>query len=236
MWNMLKVFERMFGPEFWSNAILEATHWSYSKSKTRIRNESGMNESLWARQFNDRLRNDFEFSFDLPSVFIDTFYYRKSEIEVDKFNENTEELWSFAQSKLDSPFHCRDIQVAMTDISHLTQKVKNLTEENDRKTREIESLNQTVIVYNNLVSEHHSQVGTTESPDREFVSSNPSTSFSLAELVGWGTGAFLLGVLVTTMATMWILNLSHYRRISTEDEQFESESELDGTAVKDRNC
>ena len=59
-----------------------------------------MNESLWARQFNDRLRNDFEFSFDLPSVFIDTFYYRKSEIEVDKFNENTEELWSFAQSKL----------------------------------------------------------------------------------------------------------------------------------------
>ena len=33
MWNMLKVFERMFGPEFWSNAILEATHWSYSKSK-----------------------------------------------------------------------------------------------------------------------------------------------------------------------------------------------------------
>ena len=64
-----------------------------------------------------------------------------------------------------------------------------------------------MIVYNNLVSEHHSQVGTTESPDREFVSSNPSTSFSLAELVGWGTGAFLLGVLVTTMATMWILNL-----------------------------
>ena len=59
-----------------------------------------MNESLWARQFNDRLRNDFEFSFDLPTVFIDTFYYRKSQIEVDKFYENTEKLWTFAQSKL----------------------------------------------------------------------------------------------------------------------------------------
>ena len=33
-----------------------------------------------------------------------------------------------------------------------------------------------------------------------------------------------------------IIKNSHYRRISTEDEQFESESELDGTAVKDRNC
>ena len=65
-----------------------------------------------------------------------------------------------------------------------------------------------VIVYNNLVAEHNSQVGTTESPVQEFVSSKiPVTSFSLSELVGWGTGAFLLGVLVTTMATMWILNL-----------------------------
>ena len=65
-----------------------------------------------------------------------------------------------------------------------------------------------VLVYNNLVAEHNSHVGTTESPVQASVSSKlPVTSFSLTELVGWGTGAFLLGVLVTTMAAMWILNL-----------------------------
>ena len=30
LWNMLNMFQNMFGPEFWSNAILEATHWSHS--------------------------------------------------------------------------------------------------------------------------------------------------------------------------------------------------------------
>ena len=30
MWNMLRMFQAMFGPGFWSNAILEATHWNYS--------------------------------------------------------------------------------------------------------------------------------------------------------------------------------------------------------------
>ena len=30
LWNMLNMFQNMFGPEFWTNAILEATHWSHS--------------------------------------------------------------------------------------------------------------------------------------------------------------------------------------------------------------
>ena len=30
LWNMLNMFQNMFGSEFWSNAILEATHWSHS--------------------------------------------------------------------------------------------------------------------------------------------------------------------------------------------------------------
>ena len=30
MWNMLNTLQNIFGPEFWSNAILEATHWHHS--------------------------------------------------------------------------------------------------------------------------------------------------------------------------------------------------------------
>ena len=68
--------------------------------QSRVRSENGISESKWARQFNERLHRDFNFTVDLPAVFIDTFYNRDNPVEVDKFHENTEKLWSFAQSKL----------------------------------------------------------------------------------------------------------------------------------------
>ena len=30
LWDMLKMFQSMFGPDFWRNVILGATHWHYS--------------------------------------------------------------------------------------------------------------------------------------------------------------------------------------------------------------
>ena len=68
--------------------------------QSRIRSETGKSEDSWAREFNEILHRDFDFTIDLPAVFIDTFYNRDNPVEVDKFYENTEKLWSFAQSKL----------------------------------------------------------------------------------------------------------------------------------------
>ena len=36
--DMLEVFQSTFGPEFWRNVILEATHWSYSPGMVRSEN------------------------------------------------------------------------------------------------------------------------------------------------------------------------------------------------------
>ena len=33
-------------------------------------------------------------------------------LQVEMFKKNTLKLWEFAEGKLDSPFYCRDIQVA----------------------------------------------------------------------------------------------------------------------------
>ena len=33
--DMLEVFQSTFGPEFWRNVILEATHWNYSPGMVR---------------------------------------------------------------------------------------------------------------------------------------------------------------------------------------------------------
>ena len=59
-----------------------------------------MNETVWTDRLNAKLQKEFNFSFDLPAVFIDTFHNREKPDEVDKFSQNTQKLWSFAQSKL----------------------------------------------------------------------------------------------------------------------------------------
>ena len=59
-----------------------------------------MNESIWKEQLNTKLQEEFNFELDLPAVFIDTFHNREKQDEVDKFSENTQLLWAFAESKL----------------------------------------------------------------------------------------------------------------------------------------
>jgi len=214
LWNMLNMFQTMFGPDFWKNAILEATHWSYSPRLTKIRQDGGMTEDIWVKQFNQRLQKDFKFDFDLPAIFIDTFHNRKNTAEVQKFQQNVDNLWKFAETRLDSPFWCKDIQLALSDIGLLTDKVKDLEEENERKTREIENLNRTVVVYNETVQENIRR-GNIAPPTREPVSSCEG-SFSTAEFVLFIVGAFVCGILGTSFVLMWIMNL---RRISEKDEE-----------------
>ena len=75
----------------------------YLYLQSRVRAESGINESQWSQQFNSILREEFNFDFDLPAVFVDTFHKREgrdSHIEVEKFRAETGKLWHFVQSKL----------------------------------------------------------------------------------------------------------------------------------------
>ena len=62
------------------------------------------------------MRDEFKFFFDLPAVFIDTFHNTKVPQEVTKFQEETTKLWRFAEKKIDSPFHCKDIEVVIQSV------------------------------------------------------------------------------------------------------------------------
>lgn len=230
LWNMLNMFQNMFGPDFWRNAILEATHWSYSSTLTRIREEGGLTEEVWKDQFNRRLRKDFGFDFDLPAVFIDTFHNRKNELEVLKFDENVQKLWDFAQSRLDSPFWCKDIQIALSDISVLTNKVNDLKAENERKNREIQDLNHSVDGYNKTVQENI-RLGKIPPPTSKPVLACKG-SFSTEEFILFIIGAFVLGILGTSCVAMWLMNL---RRISEkDDDQSDCEEENGGRDPQSR--
>ena len=73
---------------------------SFYRYQKNIRDQQGMNESIWKEQLNTKLQEEFNFDVDLPAVFIDTFHNREKEDEVDKFSQNAQLLWSFAESKL----------------------------------------------------------------------------------------------------------------------------------------
>ena len=52
--SMIGLFQKMFGPDFWDNAILEATHWNYGAQNIRLRESSQppIREEWWTAEFN----------------------------------------------------------------------------------------------------------------------------------------------------------------------------------------
>ena len=132
--SMISLFEKTFGDGFWDNAILEATFWSHGNQAAAQRNQSFpmMTEASWAAEFNKKLRREFSLKRDLQAVFIDTHYKEEDPKELKAFNENTNELFKFANTS--EPFACKDIKIALTEIMELT----NSLEQAEEKVREKE--------------------------------------------------------------------------------------------------
>ena len=105
--SMISLFEKMFGDQFWDNAILEATHWNHGEDAERIRvdQKPAITQQFWTSEFNRILRKEYNVRSDLQSVFIDTFYHQNSSYETMVFKEETQKLWDYASTR--TPFECK---------------------------------------------------------------------------------------------------------------------------------
>ena len=123
--EMLRQFQDIFGDEFWMNTILVATKWHYDQVAVNRRNEKGSTEMWWIKMINQEiLQKEVNLRQELDAVFIDTFYNKDNPFEVNKFKENTKKLWKFAKSMDDSPFECKDIKIAITQIRKLRDEIE----------------------------------------------------------------------------------------------------------------
>lgn len=146
MREMLTIFQTMFGNEFWMNTILVATMWPYDQSS--IKRRENKTEGWWVDSLNQEVfHKELHINNTLEAVFIDTFYNQDDAFEKSKFEENTNKLWNFAMKMEGSPFECKDIQTAITQIRKLRfeknklQKQKNMVERQSRlKDKEINAL------------------------------------------------------------------------------------------------
>ena len=138
--SMIALFQKMFGDQFWNNAILEATHWNYHEHSIRMRSLSKpkIAEKWWQNQFNHLFLKEFGLKKPLPAIFIDTFYNRNNPLEKEKFQHYTNQLWQFAKSR--TPFECKDIKIALTEIRELQDRISDLNNDKQYRIRTIQSM------------------------------------------------------------------------------------------------
>ena len=137
---MIGLMQKMFGDDFWQNAIIEATHWNYQNNSIKIRHSSNppIHEDWWTSQFNTLFAREYGLRIKLPSVFIDTFYDSTNEFETMKFKEQTDKLLDFAKNR--NPFECKDIKIALTEIRELQDRISNMEQDKSNKIKTIQDL------------------------------------------------------------------------------------------------
>ena len=138
--SMIALFQKMFGDQFWNNAILEATHWNYHEHSIRMRalSKPKIAENWWQNQFNHLFLKEFGLKKPLPAIFIDTYYNRSNPLEKEKFQYYTNKLWQFANSR--APFECKDIKIALTEIRELQDRISDLNNDKQYRIRTIQSM------------------------------------------------------------------------------------------------
>ena len=124
--TMMRLVHSIFGEEFWSHVIIEATFWGYSRDKVEDREAAGLTEESWLegvpRKTIANIAGNLE---GLSAVYIDTYYRPGDQYQREKFQENTETLFQFAVRG--PAFHCTDITQVRQELRALEEARRNLT-------------------------------------------------------------------------------------------------------------
>jgi GTPase SAR1 family protein len=224
--SMIGLFQKMFGDHFWENAILEATHWNYHPKNTALRDSSTpeITEHWWTAEFNQLFRNEYGLRTPLKAVFIDTFYDAGSEVELRKFNDNTDKLWQFASTN--NPFECKDIKIALTEIRELQNHIEDLENYRVDQAERIQHLMESNTQLKRTIQlEGLSTPSPTlypQSLQNQYCWSNKC--YTPTEFALFGIGICVLGILIGIVAVAWFRN-----QCSPEDKYYSYSLDHDRT-------
>ena len=122
MQNMLSLFAKIFGDEFWKNTVIEITRWDFDENEANKRNKIGQTVTSITKEWHKILAKKMNVTVKPPVVFIDSFYNiaiaeDQIEVETGNFTTYTNKLLDFAQNI--DPFECRDMVKANLEITQL---------------------------------------------------------------------------------------------------------------------
>ena len=179
MRTMLHLFTKMFGDDFWNNAILEFSHWDFNNrtAETRLRMDPPQTEESFTEEINKILRTKLKLRKDLPAIFIDSYYDNSTGngYEFGNYTKYTNQLLDFAKTA--NPFACKDVKTVKLEMRKVLDELK-LEKQNHQKL---------MLEKNNLVEKLKKKY-------EKVV--NAVTSFSLIEFVSFGFGMLLVGFCV----------------------------------------
>ena len=183
--------------------ITEATHWNYHDHSVlmRLKSEPPITESWWRSQFNRLFAKEYGLKHAIPAVFIDTYYNENNPKEVKEFHKNTNALLQFAQTR--TPFECKDIQIALTEIRQLQNDIRDLRSDKQHRIRTIQRLMEKNIRLNHTLFE----LGVSVSPEGRLTQPNyqsgltneyclTSKCYTPTEFGFFGVGVCVLGIIV----------------------------------------
>ena len=168
----------------------------------RLSSEPPITESWWRSQFNRLFAKEYGLKHAIPAVFIDTYYNRKNPKEVREFQSNTNALLQFAQTR--TPFECKDIQIALTEIRQLQNDIRDLKSDKQHRIRTIQRLMERNIRLNTTLHE----LGITMSPAGHITSQKnyqsgltneyclTSKCYTPTEFGFFGVGVCVLGIII----------------------------------------
>ena len=183
--------------------FLEATHWNYHEHSVvmRLSSEPPITESWWRSQFNRLFAKEYGLKHAIPAVFIDTYYNQNNPKEVKEFQKNSNALLQFAQTR--TPFECKDIQIALTEIRQLQNDIRDLKSDKQYRIRTIQRLMERNVRLNNTLHE----LGITMSPQGHITQPNyqsgltneyclTSKCYTPTEFGFFGVGVCVLGIII----------------------------------------
>lgn len=206
--SMIGLLQKMFGDDFWENAILEGTHWNYHSKSVELRRSSNppILEDWWTTQFNRLFQKEYGVKHRLPSVFIDTYYDKDSPYEVEQFTQQTDKLLQFARSR--NPFECKDIKIALTEIRGLQDKIEDLEEDKDNKIKTIQNLMEANFRLNaSLINSGLKFPASTVHPSslqNQYCLTH--SCYTPTEFALFGVGVCILGILIGVVVVAWVRN------------------------------
>eukprot|EP00091_Calanus_sinicus_P013814 TRINITY_DN3069_c0_g1_i2.p1 TRINITY_DN3069_c0_g1~~TRINITY_DN3069_c0_g1_i2.p1 ORF type:complete len:196 (+),score=53.19 TRINITY_DN3069_c0_g1_i2:491-1078(+) len=121
--NIINLYKSIFGPGFLTNVILVASFWGYSREHEIERGDQ--TEDAWLKQQRQLFRN-FEGAENLEAVYYTSKFNEEDEKQTKRFDSEMTKLYQYAKDA--KPFHCKDIVVALDEISKLEEEVERLSE------------------------------------------------------------------------------------------------------------
>ena len=265
MRTMLNLFTKMFGEEFWNNAILEFSHWDFNerKAETRLRDFPPKTETKLKEEINKILRDKLKLQKDLPAIFIDSHYDNDTigsgygdtnsagkGYEVGNYSKYTNELLEFAQKA--TPFACKDVKVVKLELRKVLEDLQLEKQNNSRLLDRKNALEQLKEELKNEIKDCNAektelrtalQTRTTEldTCNANLIGLNKSIQENQTTITAGASFSLIafvffgLGMLLVGFGIGYLSKKNAQGRVSGDEEAFVEDTQIDGVSDDEEN-